>query len=175
MSNITKESCPSCGAPIQWPLGEPTYNCPFCNSQLTKNDTTIIAVDKDHFVLDSMTIDQLKTLQSKIETIQTYKVKFNAHKLLMDTLGDNYEAFIKNKQVQIQSNDKNKYFIIHINGYVEEYEMGIKKRDGQLYRSGYPAQDALVTFIHYAKSNVEGLENLWGCGNIVLKGGEVNN
>jgi hypothetical protein len=176
-SEIEADKCPQCNAPIKWEIGAIQQQCPYCGSTLTKSDATIIKTDD--IVLESLSIDQLRNLESKVHATKDYKIKSNAHKLLMETLGSDYEYFIKNKFIIIQSNDPKKYFKLWINGHVEEFEKNedkteTKLEDGQLYRSGYPAQDAVVTFIHYAKYNVSGLENLWGCGNIVLKGGDIN-
>ena len=95
-----------------------------------------------------------------------------AHRLLMEELGDQYEAFIRDGQVTI-TGQNGKDYVIHINGYVESYKGRKKKRDGQLFRTGYPAQDALVTLIKFIKYDSAELERRWGCGNISLAGGEI--
>ena len=175
LATINNITCPSCGAPINWNDESQEMNCPYCKSVLTKDDIKLVQAKLNSKIIDINTadIDQLHELEKTIGQAKSFQIRQRAHKLLIESLGDNYEEFISKKQITITGKN-NKDYIIHINGYVECYTKdGTKTYDGQIYRNGYPASDALVTLIQYIRNDTDGLEKLWGCGNIKLQGGEI--
>lgn len=166
-------SCTGCGVIIdseeeRGPLG-PMY-CTLCDETLKIATMKEPAANK----IDLATTDlkQLHSLSKRIDAMKKFQVRLTAHKLLMTELGEQYESFIAKRQVEVKGSNGNR-FIIHLNGRVQVYQEDKEILSGQLYRNGYPAQDALVTFLKYAKHNADRLQQLWGCGNIKLQGGEI--
>lgn len=131
-----------------------------------------VKIDGELLDLEGMDIEQLHQLEKKIHKRRSVQVKVNAHNLLVKELDDKYEEFIKTEKVEIMGSN-GKRFVIHINGFLEVFNGDKLERTGQLFRNGYPAQDAIVTFAKFARFDADKLEVLWGCGNISVKGGEI--
>lgn len=175
MSETKSVNCSQCGAPLYFPQNIVEIKCPFCGSIETLKETSIVNAKLNGKVIDIgvANIDELHELEEKIGLAKKFQIKYASYKLLLETLGNNYDKFINEKQISIKGNNTNTY-IIHINGYLEVYDKDNKKlRDGQLFRNGYPAADAIVTFIQYAKASSDKLDTLWGCSNIKLTGGQL--
>ena len=178
MSELKNITCPSCGAPLEYnPNIETEVKCSFCGSYVSKDDDSLknLKVGKEIIDLSKADIDQLHKIEKLVKDTTSFKIKWNAHALLVKELGDKYEEFIKNKQVDIKGNDDNIYRV-YMNGMIQVFDKDDNTRmlkEGQLYRNKYPAQDCLVTLIKYIKMNCDGLNNLWGCGNISVMGGEL--
>lgn len=186
--NLSSVNCPKCGAPLEYPNDAQEITCPFCGSVVTKDNITIVNASEKGKVIDIgvANIDQLHELEQKIGLAKKFQIKVAGQKLLMNTLGPQYEEFMIKKKIDIQGSN-GKIYTIHTNGYLEVFELSkednekknikkgdkVKISDGQLFRQGYPASDAVVTFYTYAKFNADKLDNLWGCGNIKLTGGEL--
>lgn len=179
MPELKSITCPNCGAPLGYnPDIETEVRCSFCGSYVSNDDTNLRQLKVGNEIIDLSTadIDKLHQIERLVKDASSFKIKYNAHALLIKELGDKYEDFIKNKQIDIMGSDGNTYRVF-ANGMIQVFSKDKDKvesfKEGQLYRGKYPAQDCLVTLLKYIRMNCDGLNNLWGCGNLSVMGGEL--
>lgn len=167
-------TCPQCGATVNWVEGALETKCDFCGSVLTKDDIKLVAAKLNEKTIDvqQADIDELHELEKHVGKALDFRVKYNAHRLLITELGDQYEGFIKDGLVKIAGTN-GKTYVVHIDGYIECLKDGKQEKDGQIFRDGYPAEDALVTMIRYIRTSSNDLDSAWGCGRMHLKGGNI--
>src|SRR5437870_1661790 len=121
-------------------------------------DKTLAKLQGKVVDVEEATVDELNTLAKYIKQQRKIRIRRNAHNLLLKELGEeDYRKFIKEGEISIEGNNGMRY-VVHVNGYVEAFNGQEFEEDGQLIRNGYPAEDAIVTFIKYARLNAEGLE-----------------